>query len=430
MDKKISLGYGEDLVEVQIEGAAWIKEILPNPMEEISNLKTAFLHSITDGVIGGKPLNETVSANDDITIIVSDVTRSWMHADKIMPLLVDYLHDEIGVPYEKLIIVVALGTHRHTLPEEFPKIVSEDVCKKVKVVDHDCDAPDLVLLGTTSRGTEVYVNKLVTNRKVIVMGGTVHHMMAGFGGGRKNILPGVAGRNTIRQNHRRALDPEKAMTDARVGCCKLKDNPIHEDMVEAAHFVKADFGINIVVSSSGKHSGIFSGDLDKAWEASCQYQRESYDVPIDEQADIVVCSSGGYPKDMNLYQGCKGMLNAMRALKPGGTMLWTCKCPEGGGAPDYFNWLKPLNEGRLDPALRADFTIGGYIFYLTVEQLNKAAHVYTLTKLDSEMVLPMGMEASTSIEELLSKIDFEGKTVYSIPFAGSVVPMFEDQEGM
>jgi hypothetical protein len=92
--------------------------------------------------------------------------------------------------------------------------------------------------------------------------------------------------------------------------------------------------------------------------------------------------------------------------------------------------LKPLNEGRLDPALRADFTIGGYIFYLTVEQLNKAAHVYTLTKLDSEMVLPMGMEASTSIEELLSKIDFEGKTVYSIPFAGSVVPMFEDQEGM
>ena len=74
------------------------------------------------------------------------------------------------------------------------------------------------------------------------MGGTVHHMMAGFGGGRKNLLPGVAGRETIRQNHERALDPEKAMSDVRVGCCKLTGNPIHEDMVEAAHLVHADFG--------------------------------------------------------------------------------------------------------------------------------------------------------------------------------------------
>ena len=117
------------------------------------------------------------------------------------------------------------------------------------------------------------------------------------------------------------------------------------------------------------------------------------------------------------------MLNAMRALNPGGTMLWLCKCPEGGGAPDYFSWLKPLSEGHLDESLRADFTIGGYIFYLTVEQLHKAAHVYTLTELDPEMVRPMGIEAGNDLESMVKRIDFTGKSVYVLPFAGSVVPM-------
>ena len=106
-------------------------------------------------------------------------------------------------------------------------------------------------------------------------------------------------------------------------------------------------------------------------------------------------------------------------------MLWLCKCPEGGGAPDYFDWLEPLREGRLDQALRADFTIGGYIFYLTCEQLHLASHVYTLTELDAELVQPMGIEASNELSQLLQKIDFTGKSVYVLPFAGSVVPIIQ-----
>ncbi|MCD8075037.1 MAG: nickel-dependent lactate racemase [Lachnospiraceae bacterium] len=423
MDEKISLGYGEEKVEFTVAGAASVKTILPNPMEEITDLKAAFLHSIEDGVIGGAPLWEVIKKDDEVTIVVSDVTRSWMHQDQVIPLLVDYLHDTVGVAYAQMVILIAVGTHRPSTEQELVKICSQGVVERVRVLDHDCDAPDLVYVGTTSRGTDVRVNPLVVGRKVIVLGGTVHHMMAGFGGGRKNLLPGVSGRDSIRQNHRRALDPDKAMTDVRVGCCKLKDNPIHEDMMEAAHLVHADFGINLVVAASGVHSGIFSGDMDAAWEASCDFQKKCYEVEVKEPADIVLCSSGGAPKDMNLYQGCKGMLNAMRALRPGGIMLWTCKCPEGGGAPDYFSWLKPLQEGHLDPSLRADFTIGGYIFYLTVEQLKKASHVYTLTELEPEMVRPMGIEAGTDLEELVSRIDFTGKTVYVLPYAGSVVPV-------
>lgn len=425
MDAQITLKYGSETKNVTICGAASIETILPRQMSEIDDLRQAFLDAVTDGAIDSLPLREMVSSSDLVTIVVSDITRSWMRQELIMPMLVEYLHDEVGVGYEQITILIALGTHRPSTPAEMVHICSEQVCRKVKVIDHDCDADDLVTVGTTSRGTIVQVNPLVIGRKVIVLGGTVHHMMAGFGGGRKNILPGVAGRETIRQNHRRALDPEKAMSDARVGCCKLRDNPIHEDMAEAAGMVPVAYSLNLVVSSSGKHAGIFGGSLDAAWKASCDFQRACYEVPIDHQADIVLCSTGGYPKDMNLYQGCKGMLNAMRALKPGGIMLWLCKCPEGGGAPDYFDWLTPLRDGRLDEALRADFTIGGYIFYLTCEQLHLASHVYTLTELSAELVRPMGIDASRDLSELMAKIDFTGKSVYVLPYAGSVVPMPE-----
>ena len=190
--------------------AVSLKEtILLKPMEESTELRKAFLRAVEQDAIGGVTLKDAVGPEDEVTIVVSDITRSWMHQDRVMPLLVEYLHDRIGVPYEKTVILIALGTHRKSTPEEMVKICSKEVCDKVRVVDHDCDADDLVYVGTTPLGTKVMMNPLVVGRKVIVMGGTVHHMMAGFGGGRKNLLPGVAGRETIRQNHERALDPEK-----------------------------------------------------------------------------------------------------------------------------------------------------------------------------------------------------------------------------
>ena len=199
MDEKISLKYGEETVEIDVRGAASIETILPKPMEEITDLRKAFLRAVEQDAIGGVTLKDAVGPEDEVTIVVSDITRSWMHQDRVMPLLVEYLHDRIGVPYEKTVILIALGTHRKSTPEEMVKICSKEVCDTVRVVDHDCDADDLVYVGTTPLGTKVMMNPLVVGRKVIVMGGTVHHMMAGFGGGRKNLLPGVAGRGAHRQ---------------------------------------------------------------------------------------------------------------------------------------------------------------------------------------------------------------------------------------
>lgn len=421
MDIDAVLKYGTEEITVPIRGAASVEYINPGEMYEIPDLAAALRSGLEKDMIGSAPLRELIAPTDLITIVVSDITRSWMHQGDILTLLGKYLHEQMQVPFENILILVALGTHRKSTPAEHKIIAGDYMYENCTVLDHDCDG-DCTLIGETSRGTQVRINSLAVGRKVIVVGGTVHHMMAGFGGGRKNILPGIASRETIRQNHCRALDPNRAHSDDRVGCGLLGENPIHEDMDEAAAFLDVTFGINIVVNSKGKHSGLFCGDLHKAWVASCDYQRKCYETWIDYEADVVVCSSGGAPKDMNLYQGCKGMLNGMRALKKGGEMIWLCKAPEGCGAPDYTAWLEPLKRGTLDEDLRADFTIGGFIFYLTVENLAKA-HCHTLTEIEEETGKPMGMDVYTDVNKILENVDCTGKKVYVIPYGGSVVPM-------
>lgn len=422
MDHMAKLKYGEEYLKLPIRGAKSVEVINPDEMYEIPDLEEAFRAAVEEQVIASAPLKELIRPEDQVTVVVSDITRSWMRQGDVLTILGHYLHDTMGVPLENIVVLIALGTHRKSTEREKEIVAGTYLYQNAaQIVDHDCDGPS-VYIGTTARGTRVEVDPLAVGRKVIVVGGTVHHMMAGFGGGRKNIVPGISSRTTIRENHCRALDPKRPHSDDRVGCGLLEDNPIHLDMDEAASLLDTAFSINIVVAASGKHSGLFCGKLHEAWLASCDYQRRCYEKTIDYEADVVVVSSGGAPKDMNLYQGCKGMLNGMRALKPGGEMLWLCKCPEGCGAPDYTAWLEPLRQGRLDEALRADFTIGGFIFYLTVETLQKGK-CRILTTIGNDVARPMGMEAYTNLDTMLESVDFTGKRVYVIPSGGNVVPM-------
>ena len=421
---KVELKYGKELVNIDVSGAKSVEILNENPMNEIKDLKEAFIKGITTDMVGSKPLKEVIEKDDEVTIVVSDLTRFWQRQDLICELLVDYLTYEIGVKCKNITVVVAVGTHRKQSEEELATIASKSVYDKVKVVNHDCDADDLVKVGTTPSGTEVYVNPLVVGRKVIMITGTVHHIMAGFGGGRKSVVPGVAGRETIKQNHIQSLSKTEKRTDPLVGARLLEKNPINEDMNEAGKLVDVAFGINIVVNSSSKHSALICGDFHEAWLASCKYVDDAYGLPIKKEADIVIASCGGYPKDINLYQSIKSLFNASRAVKKDGTLILLAECSEGSGAPDFFSWIEPLKRGVLDEELRANFTIGGYIFYAACESIAKS-NVMMLSSMDPEMVKDMKITSSDSIEELLSKVDFEGKDVYIIPYGGNVVPLVE-----
>ena len=421
----VELKYGKEKVIFNLEGAKSVEVLNEKPMDEIKDLKEAFIKGITREVVNSKPLNEIINKDDKVTIVISDLTRFWQRQDLICEQLVNYLAEEVKVKYENMVVVVALGSHRKQSEEELCKLASKGVYEKVRVVNHDCDADDLVKIGTTPSGTEVYVNPLVVGRKVIMVTGTVHHIMAGFGGGRKSVIPGVAGRQTIRQNHIQSLSKTEKRSDPLVGARLLDHNPINEDMNEAAKFIDVAFGINIVVNSDSKHSKLICGDFHDAWLESCKYVDDAYGLPIKKEADIVIASCGGYPKDINLYQSTKSLFNATRAVKKGGTLILLAECNEGGGAPDFFSWIDPLKRGVLDEELRANFTIGGYIFYAACEAIAKC-NVMMLSSIDAEVVKDMKITASDNIKELLNKVDFKNKDVYIIPYGGNVVPLLEE----
>ena len=422
----VNLKYGKTSIEIDLDGAKSIDTLVEKPMREIDDIEKEFRYSIEDGVIGTLPLKDLIKSDDKVTVIISDLTRFWMRQDIICSLLVKYLREDMNIPTENIAVLIALGTHRKNTEEEKKTLAGEYAYNNcAEVVDHDCDADDLKYVGTTSMGTEVYVNPLAVGRKVIVISGTVHHLMAGYGGGRKSIVPGIAGRKTIKMNHIRALDVNEPKSDERVGSGKFTNNPINIDMLEAGRMVNPVFGINICVNSASKHSGLFSGDFEKAWKESCMYIQKSYGLPIEKEYDVVFVSCGGFPKDLNFYQSSKSLFNGIRAMKDGGTIVLLAQCGEGSGAKDFFDWIEPLKRGCLDESLRKDFTIGGYIFYAACEAIRRG-NVLLLSELEPEEIKDMGVISYNSLEELMRHVDVENKEICVIPYGGSVLPQLHE----
>lgn len=423
-ERRPALRYGRGMVSLDLSGAASVSYLYGNDMPSIADLPAAFEHAVGAGCVGA-PLIGRVNPGDKITIILSDITRFRMRQDRICELLVRYLERECGIEDQDIAVLIVLGTHRKMTEPELETLASPYVYARCTVVNHDCDAGDLVDIGKTRCGNRVEVNPLAVGRKVITVGGTVHHLMAGYGGGRKSILPGVCSRATIRRNHAMALDPHAPHSSEKVGSGKLSHNPIHEDMDDAAALVAPVFGINIVVNAQSEHAGLFCGDFSQAWIKSCAFCQKYYGKEIAQEADVVVASCGGYPKDLNLYQGVKSLLNGVHALKPGGTFVFLCECPEGGGAPDFFDWTKPLSQGRLDEALREAFTIAGYIFYASCESIQKAGRFLMLSEIDPELVRDMKIASFRRMEDLEKELNLQGKSVTVIPYGGYVLPQNE-----
>lgn len=416
-----SFKYGRGTLSFPIENARSLSVLQGRPMPPIEDLPAAFLRAVGCDAIASAPLCDLLSPKDKVTLVISDITRLWMRQDRIVALLVSYLTDTLGLPPAHIAVLVALGTHRPMTQEELQQLVTPAVYERVDVYNHDCLADDLVYVGTTSRGTAVKVNPLCVGRKVILIGGTVHHLMSGFGGGRKSVLPGVSAKSTIVQNHLHCLHPTEPRSADTIGMAVLEGNPVHEDMTEAAALVGPVFGLNIVANGEGQQCALCCGHWQKAWEQSCRVVHENFGLPIDHLADVVVVSCGGYPKDLNLYQAVKSLLNAAQALKPGGTLVFLAECPEGGGAPDFFDWIHSLDRNTLDADLRAAFTIAGYIFYASVEAIDRC-QVKMLSAIDPLVASRMHLSAYDELDALLADVSFSGKDVYVMPFGGFTVP--------
>jgi len=424
---KIEIPYGDITMAAE---ADWIRPLGTLDVADATNLDdipAAVLEGLAHP-LGGPPLHERLRVGGSIVIVVSDSFRKTC-VDQILPTLLIWL-GERGVGDQHITFLVATGSHRGPTGGELDTILGREIHHRFagRIHAHDpVDRENLVYLGTTSRGTPVSLNKIAAKADTLIVTGTVVlHYFGGFGGGRKSIVPGLAGLDTIAANHALNLDPLEDALNPAVAIGRMAGNPVAEDMLEGALLGPDAFLINTVLDRKGKIARIFLGDLVAAHAAACDFSASLYAVPIREQADLVIASAGSAK---NFIQSHKSLYNACQAAKPGGLILLATPAEEGYGGNKFAEWLALGSREAIITALRRNAEINGQTALSTLE---KARRTVFLTRMAPELVTAMGgrrVECLADGLEMLRR-DFvrfgiERPTGLVMPSASVTVPMFQ-----
>ena len=370
-----TMRYGQGAFEVHLPPELIAAELEPNQIELPQRTTAEHIRWALDHPIDSAPLKELVRPGETVCIIISDVTRRWQAPETYLPILVAEL-ESAGVRDEDMLIVSATGAHRRQTREEKIGLVTEAVYERIRFVDHQStEEENLVYVGTTTQGTPVWLDKRAMEcDKIILTGGVVYHFMAGFGGGRKSVLPGIAGRETIMKNHNLALNPGLGHgSNPNVRSANMNaDNLVHEDMMEACSLANPTFLVNVVVNDDQQIIAAFAGNWITAHRAACDLVDRMYGVSVREKTPQVIASAGGYPKDLNFYQTIKTLCNAVEVVEDGGTIILVTKSEEGFGSADTEKQIAGYST-MLDreKALRENFSIGAFIGYLFAENAEK-----------------------------------------------------------
>jgi len=269
---------------------------------------------------GSQPLRDVAASCSRVALVVNDITRPTPYRTMLPVLL-----QELGSAGE-VTIFVALGTHRKNTDDELREILGDEVVRRFRIVQNDAfDQDTQVCIGTSSRGHEIWINREFLECDVKVLTGFIEpHFFAGFSGGGKAVIPGMAGLNTVLGNHdAQMIDDRNAVYGVTEG------NPIWEEIMEIAALVGKSFLVNITLNREQEITGVFAGDLREAYGKGCAFVKEGAMVPVDRPFDIVITSNAGHPLDLNLYQAVKGMSAAGLVVREGGSIIVAADCWDG-----------------------------------------------------------------------------------------------------
>jgi len=380
--------------------------------------------------IASSPLAELLRPGDRVTLVTPDHHRMWQKVSTWLPMLLGELN-RAGVGDRDIEILVACGTHHGLSYAQLCELLGERLLRRVRVSVHDARDPgQLVRLGESAAGTPIYLNRLaLSGRKVILTGGIVPHAFAGYGGGRKAVVPGISGMPTILANHRLALDPRPGGgIHPRAVPGSLDGNPVSEDMEDIASRLSPAFLVNLVLSEEGEFLGVFAGHWKEAHREGCRFVESAFRVPVRERGDIVVASRGGYPMDLTFYQAFQSNANALAALKPGGVLIMVGECSEGLGGYDYERWLELGGLEAIEEELRRDFTVPGFVIYRAALLARRAKRLILVSGLPPQMVRRIGITPHPTIADALREawsLIPEGR-VLLMPHASQTIPTFKE----
>ena len=338
----VKFPYGKETLEYDIPGSRFLGELV----SQMHHYRPAasqedLVREAMRNPVGTPTLAVMAENKDKVVLIASDHTRPVPSRVIVPPML-----DEIrrGSPNADVTILISTGCHRETTKDELIEKFGPEIARREKIAVHDCDASELVYCGKLPSGGGIILNKLVIDADLVVAEGFIEpHFFAGFSGGRKSVLPGVAGRETVIYNHNAEFI---AHPRARAGV--IKDNPIHTDMLYACRVARLAFICNVVINSNKEVIYATAGDCDLAHIAGCDFLSERCGVGA-VPADIVISTNGGYPLDQNIYQSVKGMTAAEATVKKGGVIIMLSKSDDGHGGSEFYKTF--AEEKNLDRML-------------------------------------------------------------------------------
>jgi nickel-dependent lactate racemase len=337
----VDLAYGRGVLPVALQGASPVvvtprhTPAAPDPIATVAAAIAA--------PVAGPPLRELVRQPGSIAISVCDVTRAQPRQAMLTALLA--IIDEVR-PGADVTVLIATGTHRPSTPEEELEMLGRAVLDRVRVVNHDArDQDSLVYLGVHGDDVPVYVNRLWHDADLRITTGFVEpHFFAGFSGGPKMVVPGLAGLATtmILHDARRIGDPRSTWGNT-------EDNPVHRDIRACAQACPPAFSVDVLLNPDKKVTHAFAGELFSMYRAACATAREQAMQAVQHRFDVVVTTGSGYPLDQNLYQAVKGLAAAERVVRPGGTIVVAAECADG--LPDHGSFAEVLGSAPSPEAL-------------------------------------------------------------------------------
>lgn len=366
--------------------------------------------------IGTKRLYDLALGKKNIVIIASDHTRP-VPSKVIIPPMLDQIRS--ASPDAKITFLIATGCHRGTKKEELIEKFGEEIVRNESIVIHDAtDDENLVNIGTLPSGGELYINKIAYEADLLISEGFIEpHFFAGFSGGRKSLLPGVAGKRTVLANH---CSEFIAHPKARTGI--LEGNPIHRDMLWAAKKANLAFIVNVIINEKKEAIYAVAGDVEAAHLAGCKFLSDQCAVEP-KMADVVISTNGGYPLDQNIYQSVKGMTAAEATVREGGVIIMIAKSNDGHGGEQFYRQL--ADEPNIDKTMKIflerdrNHTVPDQWQTQIFLRILKRASVIYISDAPDEMVENMHMipahDIGDAIEKAKKLLKNENPTITAIP---------------
>jgi nickel-dependent lactate racemase len=364
----------------------------------------AALPKALENSIGQKSFREWIREFKKVLIVVPDVTR-YAGMEHVLSVLYDKYLNSI-----KTRIIFALGNHRKQSVEEMKGIVSDSIYNRVESFDHDCFNNNILTsIGHTASGLEIKVNEAIVNADAAIVTGSINfHYLAGFGGGRKSIFPGIAGYETILGIHKKVFREDRLGKHDLAKSGTLKGNPMHEEIMEAVSLVKTPlYLINTALDDKKNFLNIFAGDIKEAHLVGCSWYRNHFAVGIEERADIAIVSSGGFPKDINFIQSHKAIEHAMGAVKDNGVVIVNGKCEDGLGNQDFLRWFEYATIAEMEPHVRASDKVYAQTAYATRCKAARC-NILLVSDLTDEQAVKMGLTPHKTVQDAIDSVD-DGK---------------------